>query len=108
MTTATSTLRSAKAESVSHDHVGGGGEDAHGGAVPLRGAVVVREDVAAPRRMASTTLATTAASASPTGFMAVLIMPGMTALTPTGAPERCEFGAQARRRAPSTPCLATV
>ena len=45
--------------------------------------------------MASTTLAATVADDTvPTGFMPVLIMPGMTTLTPTGALSDADLGAQ--------------
>ena len=58
--------------------------------------------------MASTTCAATTADATvPIGFIAVLIIPGMTTLTPMGAPIASN-SARKTSESPSTPCLATV
>ncbi len=58
--------------------------------------------------MASTTFAaTTADETVPIGFMAVLIIPGITTLTPTGASNESN-SARSTSESPSTPCLATV
>ena len=58
--------------------------------------------------MASITfVATVDAGTEPMGFIPVLIIPGMTTLTPTGAPIAARSPANTSER-PSTPCLATT